>query len=57
MVFFAMIIVVVYTYRNKFREPPNWQPEHDRELKELLAGLAPVKGIQHIGRSSDRMIG
>ena len=37
MVFFALIGVVVYMYRNKFREPANWRPEHDRELQELLA--------------------
>ena len=42
MVFFALIAVVVYRYRNKFREPANWRPEHDRELQELLADLDPV---------------
>jgi hypothetical protein len=55
MVFFGLISVVVYKYRNKFRDPVNWRPEHDRELQELLADLAPVNGIQQIGRSDDRV--
>jgi hypothetical protein len=46
MVFFALITVVVYTYRNKFRDRPNWRPEHDREWQELMADLAPANGIQ-----------
>jgi|SRR5271157_1556113 len=57
MVFFTLITVVVYIYRNKFRDPANWRPEHDRELQELLADLAQAKGIQQIGRSGDREIG
>lgn len=57
MVFFALITVVVYRYRNKFRETSKWQPEHERELQELLADLTPAKGIQQIGRSGDRVSG
>ena len=57
MVFFALITVVVYMYRNKFRGPADWRPEHDRELQELLADLAPANGNQQIGRSEDRLIG
>jgi hypothetical protein len=56
MVFFALIAVVVYRHRNKFRESANWRPEHDRELEELLADLAPAETNQPIGRSSDRVI-
>jgi hypothetical protein len=41
MVFFALFTVVIYIYRNKFREPASWQLEHDREFKELLADIAP----------------
>ena len=52
MVFFAMITVVVYIYRNKFREPSNWRPEHDRELQELLADLAPANGIHGLESGS-----
>ena len=37
MLFLVLIAVVVYRYRNKFRESANWQPEHDRELQEILA--------------------
>jgi CHASE2 domain-containing sensor protein len=54
MVFFALITVVVYMYRNKFRETADWRPEHDRELQELLTDLAPAKGFK---RSEDRVIG
>jgi hypothetical protein len=57
MVFFALITVVVYIYRNKFRETPEWVPKHDRELQELLADIPPAKGTQPIGRSGDREIG
>jgi hypothetical protein len=57
MVFFALITVVIYIYRNKFRDSENWRPEHDRELQKLLADLAPAKGTQQIGRSADRVIG
>jgi len=49
-VFFALIIVVVYKHRDKFREPDNWRPEHDRELQELLADLAPAKGNHQISQ-------
>jgi hypothetical protein len=52
MVFFALITVVVYMYRNKFREPANWRPEHDRELQDLLADLAPANGIQGLESGS-----
>ena len=44
MLFFAIITVVLYIYRNKFREPANWRPEHDREWQELLADLDPAAG-------------
>ena len=57
MVFFALISVVVYRYRNKFREPANWRPEHERELQEMLADLVPAKGVQEGARSVDRVIG
>ena len=50
MVFFAIIAVVVYIYRNKFRDTANWRPEHDREWQEMWAGLAPANGTQ--GRKS-----
>ena len=56
MLFFALIGVVVYMYRNKFREPANWRPEHDHELQELLATLAPATGVQEIRRPSDQAI-
>jgi hypothetical protein len=56
MVFFALISVVVYRYRNKFREPANWRPEHERELQEMLAELVPAKGVQEIGGVEDRVI-
>ena len=46
MVFFALITMVVYMYRNKFRDPANWRPEHDREFQELVADLAPANRIQ-----------
>jgi heme/copper-type cytochrome/quinol oxidase subunit 2 len=46
MVFFALITVVVYRYRNKFRDTADWRSEHDRELKELLVELAPADGVQ-----------
>ena len=44
MVFFAMIAVVVYLYRNKFRDSADWQPEYDRELRAVLADLKPAAG-------------
>jgi hypothetical protein len=56
MVFFGLISVVVYKYRNKFRDPVNWRPEHDRELQELLADLAPVNGIQGLESGSTELI-
>jgi hypothetical protein len=56
MVFFALITVVVYKYRNKFREPANWRPEHDRELQELLVDLAPANGIQGLRSGSSGLI-
>ena len=46
MVFFAMITVVIYIYRNKFRETARWRPEHESELQEMLANLAPANGTQ-----------
>jgi len=56
MVFFALITVVVYRHRNRFREPANWRPEHDRELQELLVDLAPANGIQGLGSGSSGLI-
>jgi hypothetical protein len=56
MVFFGLISVVVYKYRNKFRDPVNWRPEHDRELQEWLAELAPVNGIQGLESGSTELI-
>ena len=42
MVIFAIIAVVIYKYRNRFRDPADWQPEHDRELREMLGEIEPV---------------
>ncbi len=42
MVIFAIIAVVIYKYRNRFRYPADWQPEHDRELREMLGEIEPV---------------
>jgi len=46
MVFFALITVVVYKYRDKFRDPANWRPEHDRELQDLLAPANRLQGLK-----------
>jgi hypothetical protein len=35
----AIIIVVIFRYRNKFRDVSGWRSEHDRELREMLAGV------------------
>jgi heme/copper-type cytochrome/quinol oxidase subunit 2 len=39
---FAIIIVVIFRYRNKFRDVPDWRPQHDRELREMLSDLEPA---------------
>jgi len=51
MVFFALIAVVVYRYRNKFRDRATWRPEHDREWQEFVADLAPANAIQGLESS------
>lgn len=38
MLFFALIIVVLYRYRNKFRDTAAGGPEHDRDLPHLFDG-------------------
>jgi hypothetical protein len=54
--FFAILTVVVYMHRNKFRDPANWRPEHDCELQGLLADLAPANGIQGLESRSSGLI-
>jgi len=46
MIFFALITVVVYKYRDKFRDPANWRSEHDRELQDLLAPANRLQGLK-----------
>jgi CHASE2 domain-containing sensor protein len=41
-VFFAIIAVVVYKYRNRFRDSAEWQSEHDLELHKMLEEFEPV---------------
>ena len=41
-VIFAIVIVVIFRYRNRFRDVTEWRPQHDRELRELLANARPA---------------
>jgi len=50
MVFFALITVVLYRYRNKFREMPEI-----RESRERLSGESPEPG-EHLSHLFDRPI-
>ena len=55
MVFFALITVVVYRYRNKFRETSDCQLSTIASCRSCWR-IDPAIGIQQIRRSSDRVI-